>query len=293
MHVLTAARQRYAEDLRRRVGMQSPLLVHAFATVPREHYLGPGPWEIFDLSATGSSFRPYRPTPDADPVHLYRDVLVGIDVTRGLNNGQPSAHAYWMDQLALQGGEHVVHVGCGTGYYAAILAEVVGAGGRVTAIEFDPQLAARARQNLAHLTHVEVVEGNGCEYDPGPVDAFYVNAGATHPLPLWLDRLRPGGRLMLPLVRWPAPRADTSTAGTGVLLKVTRHDPTFAARIVSPVGIFPCIGAVDPNADRRLGEALAGGAGIDVVRSLRRDAHAAEPNCWLHGDGFCLSALPV
>ena len=293
MNELVAARRQYAEDLRRRVGIQSPLLVGAFAIVPREHYLGPGPWEIFDLSAAGVTSRPYRPTPDADPVHVYRDVLVGIDPSRMLNNGQPSAHALWMDQLALQAGEHVVHVGCGTGYYTAIMAEVVGAAGRVTAIEFDPQLAARAQRNLAHLAHVEVVEGNGCEYDPGPVDAFYVNAGATHPLPLWLDRLRPGGRLMLPLVRWPTNRDDTSTAGTGILLKVTRHDPSFSARIVSPAGMFPCIGAVDADADRRLGDALARGTGIDVVRLLRRASHAVAPSCWLHGDGFCLSALPV
>jgi protein-L-isoaspartate(D-aspartate) O-methyltransferase len=293
MSDLAAARRRYADNLRERVGVQSAALVHAFATVPREHYLGPGPWDIFDLSAATVNLRPYHATPDADPVHLYRDVLVGIDATRGLNNGQPSAHALWMDQLGLQAGEHVVHVGCGTGYYAAILAEVVGVGGHVTAIELDPELAARARKNLAHLAHVEVVAANGCEYDPGFVDAFYVNAGATHPLPRWLDRLRPAGRLMLPLVRWPANQAEASASGMGVLLKVTRQGETFAARIVSLVGIFPCIGAVDTEADRRLGEALARGAGTDVVHSLRREPHTAEASCWLHGDGYCLSALPA
>jgi protein-L-isoaspartate(D-aspartate) O-methyltransferase len=261
--------------------------------VPREQYLGPGPWEIFDPEAIGNPLRPYRQTPDADPVHLYRDVLVGIDLTRMLNNGQPSAHALWIDQLVLHEGEHVVHVGCGTGYYTAILAEVVGRRGCVTAIELDPGLAARAQQNLAPLTHVHVVQGNGCEHDPGAVDAIYVNAGATHPLPLWLDRLVPGGRLMLPLVRWPAKPDEASASGLGVMLKVTRHGSVYAARIVSLVGIFPCIGAVDASADRRLGDALLRGVDVEAVRSLRRELHAAEPSCWLHGAGFCLSARPL
>jgi protein-L-isoaspartate(D-aspartate) O-methyltransferase len=53
-------------------------------------------------------------------------VLVAIDEKRLLNNGQPSFLAILIEALALQEGDHVVHVGCGTGYYSAILAEFVG-----------------------------------------------------------------------------------------------------------------------------------------------------------------------
>ena len=97
----------------------------------------------------------------------------------------------------------------------------------------------------------------------------------------------------MPLVRWPAHPNEASASGMGILLKVTRHDSTFAARIVSLVGIFPCIGAVDTEADRRLGNALARGVGTDVVHSLRREPHAADLTCWLHGDGYCLSTRPL
>jgi protein-L-isoaspartate(D-aspartate) O-methyltransferase len=69
----------------------------------------------------------------------------------------------------------------------------------VTAIEVDADLATRARENLERWPNVDMRTGDGGEFDPGPVDAIFVNAGVTHPRALWLDRLRDGGRLLLPL----------------------------------------------------------------------------------------------
>jgi protein-L-isoaspartate(D-aspartate) O-methyltransferase len=57
--------------------------------------------------------------PNADPVYLYCDVLVGIASERGLNNRLPSYHAPLIANLVLREGEHVVQVGAGTGYYTA------------------------------------------------------------------------------------------------------------------------------------------------------------------------------
>src|SRR3954449_12801558 len=139
---VAAARRRFAEELRHAAPVASPAVVRAFATVPRERFLGPGPWRVLspmDLSS-------YWTTEDADPRHLYHDVLVAIDEARRLNNGQPSLWAALYDRLRLAAGMHVVHVGAGTGYYSAILAEIVGREGRVTAVEIDPSLAARARE---------------------------------------------------------------------------------------------------------------------------------------------------
>src|SRR6201996_3284608 len=59
---------------------------------------------------------------DADPRHVYHDVLIALDEARGINNGQPSL---W-DELGIRTGEQVLHLGCGTGYYTAIAAELVG-----------------------------------------------------------------------------------------------------------------------------------------------------------------------
>ena len=75
----------------------------------------------------------------------YEDVLVIIDPERLLNNGQPSLLTLLIDSLDLERGDRAVHIGCGTGYYTALIAEIVGPSGHVTAIEIDPGLPARAR----------------------------------------------------------------------------------------------------------------------------------------------------
>ena len=77
----------------------------------------------------------YLPTPSADPVYLYTDNVVQIIAERHLNNGQPSGHAMWIASASIKPGEHVVHVGTGTGYYTAIMSHLPGTSGKVTGIE--------------------------------------------------------------------------------------------------------------------------------------------------------------
>jgi protein-L-isoaspartate(D-aspartate) O-methyltransferase len=115
-------------------------------------------------------------------VYLCTDDVVGIVSQRDLNNGQPSLHAMLIASAAPQPGEHVVHVGAGTGYYTAILGALVGASGPVTAIEFDPGLAARAAVNFQRAPNVRVIEGDGTRIAWDPADVIYVNAGATRPI---------------------------------------------------------------------------------------------------------------
>jgi hypothetical protein len=102
---LDTQRQFYAEEIRAVANLQSEVLVQAFAKVPREYFLGPGPWQIVVPSEPGSFS--YRTTDDADPRHLYHNVLVAIDAERRLNNGQPSGLALWFDALDLQKGDRV------------------------------------------------------------------------------------------------------------------------------------------------------------------------------------------
>jgi len=274
---LAASRRAYAEELRYCAHIRSEVIVDALAMVPREKFLGPGPWRIKQFGRPA-----YWLTPDDDPRHLYHNVLVAIDHTRGLNNGQPELWAFLFDQLELAPGERVLHIGAGVGYYTAIAAELVGASGRVTAFEVDEALAARAKANLADRDNVEVRAGDGCAFDPGTADAIIVNAGCTHPLPHWLDALPDGGRLLVPLtVEW-----------SGGYLLVTRVGDAFAARFVCYVAIFPATSVRDAEAEARLAKALQNGgyaAAADAVKSLRRDPHPADDSCWLHAPDFCLS----
>ena len=64
-----------------------------------------------------------------------------------------------LHDLAVEPGQHVAQIGAGAGYYTAMLAELVGPSGRVSAFEFDPELAARARANLAPWRNVTVYRG--------------------------------------------------------------------------------------------------------------------------------------
>ena len=128
------ARQSYAEELRFTANVICRSVTKAFATVPREHFVGPGPWRI----KSPMRIEDYWTTADANPRHVYHDVLIALDETRGINNGQPSLWAKLYDELNMRTGMHVVHVGAGAGYYTAILAEIVGPSGRVIAIEVIP-----------------------------------------------------------------------------------------------------------------------------------------------------------
>ena len=179
-----------------------------------------------------------------DPAALYHDVLVALDPERGINNGQPSLHALALHALAAQPGEDAVHVGCGTGYYSAILARLVGAGGHVEAIEIDTALAARAVTCLADLPWVFVAARNGTEGALPASDIIYVSAAAAAPARVWLGALREGGRLLFPLA--PA-------GGSGGMLLVQRQGERLPAQFLPwRVSFIPCQGAQDGEAAERL-----------------------------------------
>jgi protein-L-isoaspartate(D-aspartate) O-methyltransferase len=260
----------------------NPRLVSAFAAIPREDFLGPGPWLMWRWTR-------YVSTPDADPVYLYTNDLVALVSERNLNNGQPSLHAHLMHQAGPAAGEHVVHVGTGTGYYTAIFAHLVGPSGRVTGIEFDPELAAKARVCLAPYPNVTIVEGDGAQVPFDTADIVYVNAGCTRPAARWLDSLADGGRLILPMT------SDKGVGGlaerierAGAVFRIERSGEAYRASWISPVAIIPCAGSRDATSERALAEAFGRG-GWDKVTRLYRNQEIAEERCWVRGPDWCLA----
>ncbi len=273
-------RRFYAEELRFTTRMRSPRVEAAFAAVPREKFVGDGPWRLKSLW----NMADYWTTDDADPKHVYHDVLIALDEKLGLNNGQPSLWAFLFDRLGVAAGDQVLHLGSGTGYYTAILAELAGADGRVTAFEIEPSMVARARIALAPWPQVVLIHGDGANGPFSPVDVIVASAGATHPLPAWIEALKPGGRLLFPM---------TVTRGPGGMLLVTRRDgDEFSAQFLCAAAFYEFSGARDPDVSSRLAQALMGDRGAGV-KSLRRDPHAEEEACWLHGDGWCLSRREI
>src|ERR1700738_1748604 len=119
---------------------------------------------------------------------------------------QPSLHAALIAAPAPQPGEHVLHIGVGVGYYTAILAELVGATGRVTAIEYDAELAARATANFAQTPHARVVHGMARESCSNPPTSSMSMPARWGPR---IYRAHPrGARLRMPypseeMICWP------------------------------------------------------------------------------------------
>src|SRR5215469_5274890 len=180
---LAIIRRAYAKQILAAVQIDDPALELAFSQVRREDFLGPGPWVIPRWSGG------CLPTPSADPVYLYIDSVVQVIAERHLNNGQPSGHARWIASASIKPGEHVVHIGAGTGYYTAIMACLVGPSGKVTGIEVDASLAARAKENLSSYPNVLIVNGDGTSVPFDGADVIYINAGVTRPVVSWLERL--------------------------------------------------------------------------------------------------------
>ena len=283
---LDQCRRFYADEIQYAANLHSPALIEAFARVPRENFLGPGPWQIgVPDVATGKV--EYLTTPSADPRHVYHNVTIALDPARNLCNGQPSSLAAWMSALDLQPGNRVFHLGCGVGYFTAIMAEVVGLTGCVIASEVDAGLAARAQQNLVEYSNVEVHGADGAALDPGMCDAIFINAGVTHPHPQWLERLREGGRMILPLT---IPMG--LQIGKGVMTKIVRQTTGLSAQVVSFVAIYSCTSARDPQLEPLLTKAMTTGA-LFKMKSVRQDAHEAGDTCIVHGEAVCISSVDV
>jgi protein-L-isoaspartate(D-aspartate) O-methyltransferase len=271
---LEQARRAFAEELRAVAHVGDDRVIEAFAAVPRERFVGPGPWRALSIYE-GSYW-----TTDSDQRALYHDILIALDEGRGLNTGQPSLWAHHFDRIGVRAGERVLQIGTGSGYFTAILAELVGRTGRVLGLEVDGPLAEAATKNLEAWPQASVHKSDGATEIEGRWDAIIAFAGVSRPPATWLDALAPGGRALIPLTndfRW------------GFLLRVDKAAHGLAARVAGTIGIFHAHGLRDPAEAAAVGQVANDIGGRAALKWLRRDRHDKDETCWLHGDGWCLS----
>ena len=126
---------------------------------------------------------------------------VALPIGSGQTISQPAMVALICELLALRGDERVLDVGAGSGYQAAVLAELAT---EVHAIERLDELAARARENLAatgYADRVAVYVGDGTLGDPehAPFAAIAVAAAAPEPPHSLYEQLEPDGRMAVPV----------------------------------------------------------------------------------------------
>lgn len=170
-----ALRRRMVQEQLIDRGIADRAVLHAFATVPREHFVP----------------EPYRD-------QAYRDRPLPIPA--GQTISQPYVVAWMMSLLDLQPVDRVLEIGAGSGYAAALLGAIVN---EVVTVERHPVLAAYARERLADLglDNVLVVEGDGTQGwpDRAPYDAIIVAAGGPAVPPALKEQLAVNGRLIMPV----------------------------------------------------------------------------------------------
>lgn len=127
-----------------------------------------------------------------------------LAIGEGQTISAPHMVAIMATALDLQPGARVLEVGGGSGWHAAVAADLVSPGGRVWTVERIPALARRARENLTRAgfaDRVEVVEGDGSAGLPthAPYDRIWVAAAAPGVPPPLVEQLGKGGRLLIPV----------------------------------------------------------------------------------------------
>jgi len=166
-----------------------------------------------------------------------------LPIGSGQTISQPYIVAFMIEALQLNGGEKVLEIGTGSGYAAAVLAEIAG---ELTTVERLRPLADRAADIFAQLgyPHIHVQRGDGTRGWPAyaPYDAIVVTAGGPQVPEALKQQLAIGGRLVIPV---------GSGQETQELLRVTRRSATeFAVEEIGGVRFVPLIGEQGwPNLD--------------------------------------------
>jgi protein-L-isoaspartate(D-aspartate) O-methyltransferase len=187
---LNTGRMQFLLDLRRR-GIMDAAVLRAMDEVPREKFVMP---DHVDMA--------------------YADRAMPIAC--GQTISQPYIVAYMAEQLAVEPLDHVLEIGTGSGYQAAILARLVD---QVTTIERYRTLAEAARERFETfgIGNVEVIIGDGMMGAPerAPFDRIIVTAAAEDIPPALVDQLAVGGVMILPLGPHEGPQT---------LVKLTRTE---------------------------------------------------------------------
>lgn len=157
---------------------------------------------------------------------------IALPIGHGQTISQPYIVALMTDLLALEPDAVVLEIGTGSGYQAAVLAQMVR---QVYSVEIIPAIAAKAKARFTRLgiTNIEVRVGDGYYGWPehAPFDGIMVTAAAPQIPPLLVEQLKPGGRLVIPLGR-PLDHQDLTVAEKS-------EDNQLSLRSVLPVAFVP------------------------------------------------------
>jgi protein-L-isoaspartate(D-aspartate) O-methyltransferase len=158
------------------------------------------------------------------------------------SSSQPAIMAVMLQLLRLRAGHRVLEIGAGTGYNAALMANLAGRDGHVVTVDIDAEMVERARAHLAAagVEGVEVVQADGAGGWPAgaPFDRVIVTAGTHDVSPAWVDQLVEEGRLVLPLgLAGPAQQC----------VALVRRGRVLSGEELCPCGFMPLRGEMAPG----------------------------------------------
>ena len=241
-------RRTLTADLRAQGMLESSRVQSAFHAVARERFLP-------ETLAEGGLAAVYR-----DEAIITKRDAAGLPLS---SSSQPAIMAKMLELLDVAPGERVLEIGAGTGYNAALLAHLVGSSGRVTSIDINPGIARQARRALRDAgVRATVVAGDGREgyADHMPYDRIIVTASAEQIPRAWLQQLREGGRLVVPL------RLDPDGGAIQVIPALERRDGELRSVGMTWGGFMPLHGG-DGGRQPPQGN-------LSVVHSVRERHHA-------------------
>ncbi|MHB8464992.1 MAG: protein-L-isoaspartate O-methyltransferase family protein [Acidimicrobiales bacterium] len=224
----------------RRVGITEPT-IEALARVRREEFV-PRFWSGGAAHTAGSALDLLY-----DP-----DQAVAITKSGTSTATAPRVVAGQADILAIEPGMSILEVGTGPGYFAAVLAELVGPSGRVVTVEIDPAVASDAASRLERYETVEVQIADGHIGCAGSFDRVVASVGCNDVARSWLDSLRPGGFALAPVRHGSVhPMMRVDPEGDGTVVMRTGYVAIQGAQASRP--LWPFMPAtVPPTASRRV-----------------------------------------
>jgi protein-L-isoaspartate(D-aspartate) O-methyltransferase len=173
--------------------------------------------------------------PDLPLDKAYEDRAIPTKMADGRaisSSSQPTMMAIMLRQLQLKPGHHILEIGAGTGYNAALMAHLVGEKGQVTTIDIDEDIVAAARSHLQAVgcQNVQVICADGTQgwLDNAPYDRIILTVGGWDISPAWIEQLTADGRILLPL----------SLNGPQYSIAFDREEDHLIGRSLTPCGFM-------------------------------------------------------